>query len=156
MTSGNRFSAQRGSLDTRHEKGPGNQPAPVNATKDVGCGEAKLLPNRYFEREKAFQEPTSESCMAILAIDQGTTGTTCMLYDESGCVLARAYRELTQIYPRAGWVEHDPEEIWKTVVDCVARIRSAYSGSIDAIGITNQGRPPSSGNGRAGVRCITP
>ncbi|HWR02224.1 MAG TPA: glycerol kinase GlpK [Chlorobaculum sp.] len=76
--------------------------------------------------------------MPILAIDQGTTGTTCMLYDESGCVLARAYRELTQIYPRAGWVEHDPEEIWKSVVDCVARIRDAYSGSIDAIGITNQ------------------
>ncbi|NTW52984.1 MAG: glycerol kinase, partial [Chlorobiaceae bacterium] len=76
--------------------------------------------------------------MAILAIDQGTTGTTCMVFDENGSVLARAYRELTQIYPRAGWVEHDPEEIWKTVVDCVALIRAAYSGRIDAIGITNQ------------------
>ena len=76
--------------------------------------------------------------MAILAIDQGTTGTTCMVYDASGSVLARAYRELTQIYPRAGWVEHDPEEIWKTVVDCFADIRAGYSGRIDAIGITNQ------------------
>ncbi|NTU57979.1 MAG: glycerol kinase GlpK [Chlorobiaceae bacterium] len=76
--------------------------------------------------------------MAILAIDQGTTGTTCMVYDESGNVPARAYRELTQIYPRAGWVEHDPEEIWRTVADCVAQVRAAWAGSIDAVGITNQ------------------
>jgi glycerol kinase len=61
-----------------------------------------------------------------------------MVYDESGSVLGKAYRELTQIYPKAGWVEHDPEEIWKSVVDCVAGICAAYPGSIDAIGITNQ------------------
>ena len=76
--------------------------------------------------------------MAILAIDQGTTGTTCMVYDEAGRVLARAYRELTQIYPQPGWVEHDPEEIWRTVVECIAELWSAYTGPVEAIGITNQ------------------
>jgi glycerol kinase len=76
--------------------------------------------------------------MAILAIDQGTTGTTCMVYDESGRVLARAYRELTQIYPQAGWVEHDPEEIWQTVLQGVAEVRAGFEGPIDAVGITNQ------------------
>lgn len=76
--------------------------------------------------------------MAILAIDQGTTGTTCMAYDEAGRVLARAYRELTQHYPQPGWVEHDPEEIWRTVVECVGEVLSAFQGPIGAIGITNQ------------------
>ncbi|NTU90935.1 MAG: glycerol kinase GlpK [Chlorobiaceae bacterium] len=76
--------------------------------------------------------------MSILAIDQGTTGTTCMLFDRSGRVLARAYRELTQIYPRPGWVEHDPEEIWRTVTTCIEEILGNWSGVIEAIGITNQ------------------
>ena len=76
--------------------------------------------------------------MAILSIDQGTTGTTCMVYDQAGQVLARAYRELTQYYPQAGWVEHDPEEIWRTVVECVTEARRAYAGPLEALGITNQ------------------
>ncbi len=76
--------------------------------------------------------------MAILAIDQGTTGTTCMLFDPSGRVLARAYRELRQIYPRPGWVEHDPEEIWQTVVGCVEEVLSTRPAEVAAIGITNQ------------------
>ncbi|MBN1928418.1 MAG: glycerol kinase GlpK [Chlorobiaceae bacterium] len=76
--------------------------------------------------------------MAILSIDQGTTGTTCMIYDRTGAVLARAYRELTQFYPQAGWVEHDPEEIWRTVVECVAEVRGACSEPVEAVGITNQ------------------
>ncbi|NTV03152.1 MAG: glycerol kinase GlpK [Chlorobiaceae bacterium] len=76
--------------------------------------------------------------MAILAIDQGTTGTTGMVYDRSGAVLARAYRELPQIYPQPGWVEHDPEEIWRTVVECVTEVRTSYPGPVEAIGITNQ------------------
>ena len=48
----------------------------------------------------------------ILAIDQGTTGTTCLVVDDDLNVQRRAYAELPQHYPRAGWVEHDPEEIW--------------------------------------------
>jgi glycerol kinase len=76
--------------------------------------------------------------MAILAIDQGTTGTTCMVFDRSGTVIARAYRELPQIYPQPGWVEHDPEAIWQTVVECVSEVRTAYAGPVEALGITNQ------------------
>ena len=55
----------------------------------------------------------------ILAIDQGTTGTTAMLFDESGRVCGRAYSEFTQHYPRPGWVEHDPEEIWTVTLRVV-------------------------------------
>ncbi|MEI7824749.1 MAG: glycerol kinase GlpK [Chlorobiaceae bacterium] len=76
--------------------------------------------------------------MAILAIDQGTTGTTCILYDRDGQVIAKAYRELTQSYPRSGWVEHDPEEIWQSVVQCVRELKAQYLQQITAIGITNQ------------------
>jgi len=76
--------------------------------------------------------------MAILAIDQGTTGTTCILYNREGEVIARVYREITQIYPAEGWVEHDPEEIWRTVVQGVKELRAQYSQPISAIGITNQ------------------
>jgi glycerol kinase len=76
--------------------------------------------------------------MAILAIDQGTTGTTCMLYDQEAGVVAKAYRELTQIYPQEGWVEHDPEEIWRSVVQGVKELKAQYSQPITAIGITNQ------------------
>ena len=76
--------------------------------------------------------------MAILAIDQGTTGTTSILYNSMGQVIARAYRELTQIYPQEGWVEHDPEEIWQSVVQGVKELKAQCSQPISAIGITNQ------------------
>ena len=56
----------------------------------------------------------------ILAIDQGTTGTTCLVVDEDLRVLGRGYRELPQHFPRPGWVEHDPEEIWQSVLDSAA------------------------------------
>jgi glycerol kinase len=52
----------------------------------------------------------------ILAIDQGTTGTTCLLVDEELTIHGRGYAELPQHYPRPGWVEHDPEEIWQSVL----------------------------------------
>ena len=52
----------------------------------------------------------------LLAIDQGTTSTRAILFDASGVVLHTARRELRQMYPRPGWVEHDPEEIWRAVV----------------------------------------
>ena len=76
--------------------------------------------------------------MAILAIDQGTTGTTCILYNPKGQVIAKAYRELIQIYPKEGWVEHDPEEIWQTAVHGVRELKASYNKPITAIGITNQ------------------
>ncbi len=76
--------------------------------------------------------------MHILAIDQGTTGTTTILYDETVQVVSKAYRTFRQIYPRPGWVEHDPLEIWQTVLDTVEEITKKHRVKIDAIGITNQ------------------
>ena len=50
---------------------------------------------------------------AVLAIDQGTTGSTALVFSQEGEILGRAYCEFTQFYPKPGWVEHDPEEIWR-------------------------------------------
>jgi glycerol kinase len=78
---------------------------------------------------------------AVLAIDQGTTGTTAMVFDGRGRILGRAYGEIRQFYPRPGWVEHDPEQIYRSAVRlgrqaiAAARIRP---GDIGAVGITNQ------------------
>ena len=71
----------------------------------------------------------------ILAIDQGTTGTTCLLVDEELNIRGRGYAELQQHYPQPGWVEHDPEEIWQTVL---AAAEQALTETPTAIGITNQ------------------
>ncbi|MCF7808409.1 MAG: glycerol kinase GlpK [Candidatus Marinimicrobia bacterium] len=76
--------------------------------------------------------------MAILTIDQGTTGTTVLLIDNDGEILAKAYQEFEQIYPQAGWVEHDPLEIWHTVETCVDEIMEEHDETIAAVGITNQ------------------
>ena len=76
--------------------------------------------------------------MAILTIDQGTTGTTALLIDATGQIVSKAYREFKQIYPQPGWVEHDPIEIWETVEDCVNESMAKYMGPIEALGITNQ------------------
>ena len=53
---------------------------------------------------------------AILAIDQGTTGTTCLIIGEDGAVLGRAYSEFSQHFPQPGWVEHDAAEIWEVTL----------------------------------------
>ncbi|MBM3423728.1 MAG: glycerol kinase GlpK [Chlorobi bacterium] len=74
----------------------------------------------------------------ILAVDQGTTGTACALYDREGRVHARSYRELVQHYPAEGWVEHDPEEIWLSVVSCIGELLPQASLPVVAAGITNQ------------------
>jgi len=79
----------------------------------------------------------------LLAIDQGTTSTRAILFDANGAVRHTARRELRQIYPRPGWVEHDPEEIWQAVVAaCREAIAAAADGPqpgpIAAIGVTNQ------------------
>ena len=71
----------------------------------------------------------------ILAIDQGTTGTTCLLVDEDLIIRGRGYTELPQHYPRPGWVEHDPEEIWQSVL---VAAEQAMTETPTAIGITNQ------------------
>ena len=77
----------------------------------------------------------------ILAIDQGTTGTTCLLFDEDCKVRGRAYREFTQHFPRPGWVEHDAAEIWDVtrVVAHEALVAAGVAASaLTAVGITNQ------------------
>ncbi|HEX8977680.1 MAG TPA: glycerol kinase GlpK [Solirubrobacteraceae bacterium] len=77
----------------------------------------------------------------ILAIDQGTTGTTCLVFDDSAELIGRAYREFPQHFPRPGWVEHDAEEIW-TVTHAVAGEAlddaGLRPGDLHAVGITNQ------------------
>ncbi len=77
----------------------------------------------------------------ILAIDQGTTSSRAIVFDKSMKVAGVGQKEFTQHYPASGWVEHDPEEIWDTVVTtCKAAIKSAKctASDIAAIGITNQ------------------
>ena len=75
----------------------------------------------------------------ILAIDQGTTGTRAIVYDRRGREVAAAYEEFPQYFPRPGWVEHDPEEIWRSVDRTIQRVLRRVAGSsIAAVGITNQ------------------
>jgi len=77
----------------------------------------------------------------VLALDQGTTGSTALVVDPEGVVRARGYAELTQHYPQPGWVEHDPEEIWTSVGAAAGRALAAARvtpGEVAAVGITNQ------------------
>ncbi len=77
----------------------------------------------------------------VLALDQGTTATTSIVFGHSGNVLGRASSEFTQHYPKPGWVEHDAEEIWQTSSRVMAdALRASGAGAADlkAIGITNQ------------------
>ena len=74
----------------------------------------------------------------ILAIDQGTTSTRAILFDAAGRACNTVQIELTQHYPQPGWVEHDPDEIWRSVVSVCREAAAAADGPIVAIGITNQ------------------
>ncbi len=77
----------------------------------------------------------------ILAIDQGTTGSTVLIFDHDGQIEGRAYSEFTQHYPKPGWVEHDAEEIWLVTVKVIAealRAADIRASELRAIGITNQ------------------
>lgn len=77
----------------------------------------------------------------VAAIDQGTTSTRCIVFDRQGQIVSLAQKEHKQIYPQPGWVEHNPDEIWRNTLEVVAlaRINAKLSvGDIAAIGITNQ------------------
>jgi glycerol kinase len=75
----------------------------------------------------------------VMAVDQGTTGTTVLLLDQDARVVRRAEREIRQHFPRPGWVEHDPVEIWGGTVDLMKRTaRGIKPSDIAALGVTNQ------------------
>ncbi|MGH2373631.1 MAG: glycerol kinase GlpK [bacterium] len=75
----------------------------------------------------------------LAAIDQGTTGTRCILFDLHGQVIASAYREHRQIFPQPGWVEHDPLEIWSRTQEVIGEaLRLSPRGRVLGVGVTNQ------------------
>ena len=77
----------------------------------------------------------------VLAIDQGTTGTTVLIFDHAGALTGRAYSEFTQYYPKPGWVEHDANEIWNVSMRVVGEAlgdAQISARQLAAIGITNQ------------------
>jgi glycerol kinase len=89
----------------------------------------------------------------VAAIDQGTTSTRCIVFNRQGQIVSVAQKEHQQIYPQPGWVEHDPEEIWKNTLEVIAlaRIKAKLSAQdIVAIGITNQRETTVAWNRRTG------
>ncbi|MGP8064364.1 MAG: FGGY family carbohydrate kinase, partial [Acidimicrobiales bacterium] len=76
-----------------------------------------------------------------IAVDAGTTGVRALVVDEQASVVDIAYRELTQYFPRPGWVEHDADEIWRSVRDTLAEVAGRLAGTgrvARSIGVTNQ------------------
>jgi glycerol kinase len=77
----------------------------------------------------------------VMALDQGTTSSRCILFNKNGLIESSAQKEFTQIYPNAGWVEHNPTEIWASqfsvAIEAMAKV-GAQASDIAAIGITNQ------------------
>ncbi|MEV1169691.1 FGGY family carbohydrate kinase, partial [Nonomuraea sp. NPDC049784] len=77
----------------------------------------------------------------VAAIDQGTTSSRCIVFDQAGNIISVAQREHRQIFPKPGWVEHDAGEIWQAVQGVLAEAVSGAGiedGQIGALGITNQ------------------
>ena len=76
----------------------------------------------------------------VMALDQGTTSSRCILFDKKGNIRAKAQKEYTQIYPQPGWVEHNPKEIWSSQYSVMTEAMALLSEDekITAIGITNQ------------------
>jgi glycerol kinase len=92
-------------------------------------------------RETALKESGKVEKQYVLAIDQGTTSSRAILFNRSGEMVGVAQKEFTQIYPRPGWVEHDPMEIWGTqsgVIREVLERTGVHPNEVAAIGITNQ------------------
>ena len=77
----------------------------------------------------------------VMALDQGTTSSRCILFDKQGNICSMAQKEFTQIYPKPGWVEHNPMEIWSSQLSVATEAISKIGASgedIAALGITNQ------------------
>src|SRR3954466_117409 len=77
--------------------------------------------------------------MSVLAIDAGTTGVTAVVVTDDGAIAAKGYQEFAQHFPRPGWVEHAPEEIWQAALEATPAVLASYDGSeLRAVGLTNQ------------------
>ncbi|HWW08741.1 MAG TPA: FGGY family carbohydrate kinase, partial [Candidatus Acidoferrales bacterium] len=74
----------------------------------------------------------------VLAVDQGTSGTTCLAVTTDGDVVARAYQEVAVRYPRDGWVEQDAMDLWTSVLAAAKQVVSGLERPPVAVGITNQ------------------
>src|SRR5678816_1750787 len=77
----------------------------------------------------------------ILALDQGTTSSRAIIFDHNAAIVAVGQREFPQIFPRPGWVEHDPNEIWATQIAVATEVLARaglQAADVAAIGITNQ------------------
>lgn len=92
----------------------------------------------------------------ILAVDQGTTGSRAVLYNKSASVISAAYQEFPQIFPQPGWVEHDPEKIWNSVLSVMRKALNSINPRTDtvtAVGITNQRETTILWDARTGKPC---
>ena len=77
--------------------------------------------------------------MSVLAIDAGTTGVTAVVVEKDGSIAAKGYQEFAQHFPRPGWVEHAPEEIWQATLEATREVLRTYDAArLEAVGITNQ------------------
>src|SRR5690348_16936696 len=88
-----------------------------------------------------FGDPELTMAKFILALDQGTTSSRAIVFDHAGSIVAVAQKEFPQIFPKPGWVEHDPREIWSSQAGVAAEAltkANAAPTDIAAIGITNQ------------------
>src|SRR5207249_3462177 len=79
---------------------------------------------------------TTSPMRHILAIDAGTTGVTCLMVGEDGRVVSRGYREVTQFFPKPGWVEHDPDQIFDATLGAAREAIAGAKSTPAAIGIT--------------------
>src|SRR3546814_424356 len=89
----------------------------------------------------------------VIAIDAGTTGVRAVADDEHGRAVGYSYRELTQHYPRPGWVEHDAAEIWAAVQATLAELAGSLHQTIAAVGITDQRETVVAWDRRTGEPC---
>lgn len=93
----------------------------------------------------------------ILAIDQGTTSTRAIIFDQESNLIAIAQKELTMLYPHPGWVEQSANELWASVVSVISEVlakANLKAGNIAAIGITNQRETTILGKSKVDCRSI--
>nr|WP_199859640.1 glycerol kinase GlpK [Frigoribacterium sp. CFBP 8759] len=129
--------------------GRGRLPAPSDAHRSTRSPQRlgpvrSTGPTRASVRAASINDegvPPVSDTDYILAIDQGTTSTRAIIFDHSGSIVATGQKEHEQIFPRAGWVEHDPAEIWENTREVIGQALSRADitrHNIKAVGITNQ------------------